>query len=316
MEWKEKFPRGIKPSYDELLAFMPDQIREMFLIFNNEMAVKYQVYNKYPRYDANHGWMYGYCRNYRVELLSVTVGDGYFSVLGVKVADDESFHVMLEKAKAKYDEGYEERYARVTDAKRAGQIERTKARLEREKKELSKMIENIDVSKFNKCKWSEKLSRGKLVSLYQTDAKGIVDEELLDDVGYAFYARCKQAKDTRSRLPNGEIICHNCGAVLKTASYTSLIPCLCGYYYTYREYRRSFNAHNMPAGRAAPIFDEFADKWELCKSASEKMLLIDRLVHECHVSIMTGGKGRSVCVNLIEGTIAQLKDMLEMLANQ
>jgi hypothetical protein len=44
------------------------------------------------------------------------------------------------------------------------------------------------------------------------------------------------------------------------------------------------------------------------------MLLIDGLVHECHVSAMTGEKGRSVCMNLMEGTLSQIKDMLEMLA--
>ena len=319
MDWKEKFPKNIKPTYEELLEFMPDKIRELYLRFNSVMAEKYGVYNNYPRYDKNYGWMYGYCRNYRIELLSVIVGDGYFRVLGVDINDADSLNDALDKAKIKYDEGYEERYERLTAAKRSNQIERAKARMAREKDEMTELTENIDDSKLNKCKWSGKVSRSKLIALYQSEARGLVDEELLDEVGYTFYVRCKQARETRNCLDKGEIICCYCNAINKAESYTGLIRCQCGYYYTYREYRRSFRANNMPAGRATEIFDTFADKWELCKTSgdsNEKMILIDGLVHECHVSVMTGGKGRSVCVNLIEGTLAQLRDMLEMLAGR
>ena len=90
--------------------------------------------------------------------------------------------------------------------------------------------------------------------------------------------------------------------------------CPCGRCYTYREYRRSCNAVNMPGGRAMPLFNDFAKKWSLCKNSAEKMLLIDRLVHECHVTVMSGERGRSVCINLIEGNLSQLRDLLETLA--
>ena len=314
MEWIEKYPKKSKPAYDELLAFLPDKIRELFLRFDNEMKEKYNVYNNYPRFENTTGWTYGYCRGYRIELLYVTIGSSYFRVLGIKVEDESSLNEALEKIKIKYDGGYEERYVRLTAAKKANQIARTKVRLEREKNELSEMTANIDPAKFNKCKWNEKVPRNKLIKLYQNDAKMFIDEDLLDDVGYTFYARCKQARDTRECLERGEIICHFCGTVHKAVSYTAVIACPCGYYYTYREYRRSCNANSMPGGRATEIFNAFADKWLLCKNEKEKMLLIDWLVHECHVSVMTGGQGRSVCVNLIEGTIAQIREMLEMLA--
>lgn len=314
MKWIEKFPRSVKPTYEELIAFLPERIRELFLIFDNKMVSNYKVYNNYPRFDNHTGWTYGYCRNYRIELLSVTICDDSFNVLGVAVKDDKSLHVLFEKCKAKYAEGYEERYALLTAAKKVNQINRTKSRLEREKKQLTALTENIDVSKFNKCKWADKVSRNKLVKLYQDEAKGLLDEDLLNEIGYTFYTRCKQARDTRERLEKGEIICHYCGTVHQAASYTALISCPCGYYYTYREYRRSCNANNVPGGRAAEIFRAFSDNWLLCKSVSEKMLLIDRLVHECHVSTMTGVKGRSVCMNLMDGTLTQIKDMLDMLA--
>lgn len=314
MKWIEQYPKNVKPSYEQLIEFLPERIRELFSLFDNIMASSYKVYNNYPRFDKTSGWTYGYCRNYRVELLSVTISDDSFKALGVTVIDEESLKVLIERCKAKYEDGYEERYALLTAAKKANQINRSKARLAREKKELTELTKNIDPSKFNKCKWAEKVSRNKLVKLYQDEAKGLLDEHLLDEIGYTFYARCKQARDTREGLERGEIICHHCNAVHKAVSYTGLIACPCGYYYTYREYRRSCNANNVPGGRATEIFNAFTDNWLLSKTTSEKMLLIDGLVHECHVSAMTGEKGRSVCMNLMEGTLSQIKDMLDMLA--
>ncbi|MBA4688828.1 MAG: hypothetical protein H2184_17000 [Candidatus Galacturonibacter soehngenii] len=314
MKWIEKFPKNVKPTYEELIEFFPERIRELFLVFDNKMASDYQVYNNYPRFDKTSGWKYGYCRKYRVELLSVTIVDDSFKALGITVKDNKSLNVLLEKCKAKYDDGYEERYNLITTAKKTNQMIRTKSRLEREKKELMELTKNINSSKFNKSKWADKVSRNKLIKLYQGEAKGLLDETLLDDIGYTFYTRCRQARDTREHLEKGEIICHFCGTVHKAVSYTALIACPCGYYYTYREYRRSCNANNVPGGRATEIFKAYTDNWLMCKSASEKMLLIDELVHECHVSAMTGVKGRSVCMNLVEGSLAQIKNMLEMLA--
>jgi hypothetical protein len=314
MNWIEKYPKDVKPTYEELIEFLPKRVQELFFVFDNKMVFDFKVYNNYPHFDKNLGWTYGYCRNYRVALLFVSIGDDSFNVLGVTVKDEESLKVLLKKCKSKYEDGYEERYALLTAAKKANQIKRTESRLDREKKELTELTEHIDTTKFNKCKWAEKVSRNKLVKLYQEEAKGFLDEDLLNEIGYTFYTRCRQARDTRQRLDKGELICHYCGTVHKAVSYTALVACPCGFYYTYREYRRNCNANNVPGGRATEIFNAFTDNWLLCKSASEKMLLIDRLVHECHVSAMTGVKGRSVCMNLIEGTLSQIKNMLEMLA--
>lgn len=312
--WLDRFPKNIKPAYEELLAFMPDETRALFLKFNDEMNNKYRVFNKWHRYINSYGWVYGYCRNYRCELLYVSINDGSFRVLGIDIKDAESLSLAFEKAKDAYDNGYEDRYAKLTAEKRNNQAQKSKLRLEREKVELEKLKESIDPDKFNRFRWTPKVSRAKLIRLYAGEAKGLLDEALLDDIGYTFYERCRQAGMIRELMEKGRILCHHCHEILQSKSYTGIISCSCGYLYTYREYRRSCNAANMPGGRAAPIFKSFADKWPACKSSREKMLLVDWLVHECHVTVMSGEKGRSVCVNLIEGTIPQLREMLEMLA--
>lgn len=312
--WQNRFPRDTKPTYGELLAFLPQAVQPLFLRFNEEMNAAYGVYNKWQRYERDAGWVYGYCRNYRCELLRVTIEEQGFSVLGVCVTDEASLAQALQRVREAYDAGYEERYARLAAEKRADQMRRARARTAAERGELAQLQAEAGPGRFNRFRWSPKVPRRKLVRLYEGEAQGRLDEALLDDVGYSFYSRCHQAAETRAHLDRGELLCHTCGAVLHPGGYAEPVACACGDRYTYREYRRSLNAANMPGGRAAPIFQAFQDRWPGCKDAREKMLLIDWLIHECHVSVMSGDRGRSVCVNLIEGTHAQLRALLERLA--
>lgn len=312
--WREVFPKERKPAYAELLAFFPADVRALFLRFDGEMNAAYRVCNKWQRFEKSAGWVYGYCRNYRCELLSVSVGDSCFRVLGVDVCDEPSLQRALQTAKEAYERGYEERYAQLVAGKKASQLERAKLRQAREKEELARLCETTDPAKLNRFRWPPKASRRDLVRLYRGEAQGVLDEELLDEIGYTFYTRCKQGGEIRALMDKGRLVCHHCGALLSPTGYASVTPCACGYAYTYREYRRSCNAASMPGGRAAPLFHRFAQKWPGCKNSGDKMLLIDWLIHECHVTVMSGEKGRSVCMNLIEGTHAQIKEMLEALA--
>lgn len=327
VEWKEKYPKKVKPAYDELLNFFQPHIRELFLKFDREMRGQFKVHNKYHRYLPTSGWVYGYGRSYSCELLAVTVSGDCFNVLGVPVKDEDSLHDVLDKVKKVYDSGFEERYDAICTKRREDQIARTKKRVEREKTEMDKLIESVDPAKLNQFKWHKKVSRSDLWKLYQSEARGVTNEELLDDVGLTFYMRCKQAKEVRECMDRGQIICHHCGAVLtvgrvsptgsvlvKNTDTSSVINCVCGYSYTYREYRRNCNSVNMPGGRATPIFENFLQKWPASKDTKSKMMLIDWLVHECHVTLMSGLKGRSVCVNLIDGTLNQISELIMKLA--
>ncbi len=316
MEWKEKYPRNKKPAFDELLAYLKPHIRDLFLVFHDEMLNQYKVQNKYHRFSNTAGWTYGYGRSYNCELLTVTIFSECFWVLGVSVKDDDSLKKALQEAQKAYDkgEGFEARYTETSTKRREKQIIRSKARLEREKAEMKELTENIDTKKFNKFNWCKKVSRNDILRLYQSDARGMLDEELLDEVGFTFYTRCRQATEARKLMDKGQILCLHCGAVIKASSYTLPVQCECGYSYTYREYRRSCNTANMPGGRAMPIFESFLQNWPACKEAHEKMMLIDRLIHECHVTLMSGSKGRSVCINLIEGTLKQVSDMIMKLS--
>lgn len=313
-DWKEKYPKSKKPAYSELLDFFNSDICDLFVRFDNEMQGRFKVHNKYHRYLNTDGWVYGYGRSYNCELLTVTIGCDFFRVLDITVRDEKSLNDALQEAEKKYEKGFEKYCAEISAKRRENQIERSKKRVEREKIEMDKLTENIVLEKFNKFKWAKKASRSDLLRLYQSDAKGLLDEELLDEVGFTFYVRCKQSKEVMELLDKGRILCHHCSAIVQAQSYTDPMKCECGYIYTYREYRRSCRAASMPAGRATPIFNDFMKKWPTCKTASQKMMVIDWLIHECHVTLMSGLKGRSVCANLIDGTLKQISDLINKLA--
>jgi len=321
MHWKGQFPKHIKPSFDDLLAFFHPDIRALFLRFNRETHERFAVKNKYQRFLST-GWAYGYGRSYNCELFVVTVQRDCFCTLGTHVCDETSLQQALNKAQQIYDDGFEQRYSAMSAAHREKQSARTKLRTAREKLELNQL--QVDPEKFNRFNWCKKVPRNHLLRLYQSDANNLLDEELLEDVGLAFYARCMQAKEAYAAMNSGNIICHHCRAVLHAGAvspggsvfYGPNTPtqCACGYAYTYREYRRSCNAANMPAGQATPIFEQFMQQWPACKHAKAKMMLIDWLIHQFHVSLMSGNEGRSVCRNLIEGTTAQIQMLIEQLA--
>ena len=302
-------------------------IRRLFIKFDSEMRAKFGVHNKYHRFSKTAGWMYGYGRNYNCELLAATIQADGFHVPGVFVKDEETLQNALAIAKQKYDDGFEAYCEVVSAKKRASQIARAKVRVAQEKEEMAALADAVPPGKLNQFRWCKKVPRNDLLRLYRDEAAGLPDEALLDEVGFAFYARCKQAHDARDCTEKGQIICHHCGAVLYAGKFSPTgsvlvkpnggsepVKCDCGYAYTYREYRRSYMAVNMPGNRATPVFERFEAKWPTCRDATAKMLLIDWLIHECHVTLMSGEMGKSVCENLIEGTRKQITELIDRLA--
>jgi hypothetical protein len=49
----------------------------------------------------------------------------------------------------------------------------------------------VAVSIVERIQWANRVSQIKIWQLYQSDARGILDEELIDEVGIALYARAQ-----------------------------------------------------------------------------------------------------------------------------
>jgi hypothetical protein len=312
MDWKEMHhDRRNRPGINELKAYFSDEIFTLFTRFSEVLLKQYNVGCAPGVFTTRHGWTYRFGRNGMYLLSGVTIAEGTFHVDGIAVCDDKSY----EKAILLVETGYPDfkmNYESMAAEKIARQSERTKQRVEREKQEVAAMADRIIPEKFNRYHWLPKITRKELIQLYSADMKGLPDEELADEIGFTLYARCVQGRDTWIDIKAGQIKCHHCKSTLYYAK--GLIQCDCGYQYLFRDYMRSFRKENMPSGAATHIFNAFITDWERAYDYQQKMRLIDNLIHEFHINLTSGAKGRFVGINLIEGTKKQISDLILTLA--
>ena len=301
VEWKDLYAKNNRPGFREIAAYMGSQAAELFHHFNLTLVERYRFSYVKPSYKEGLGWTYAYGRSGFLLLKDVRFEQGAFGVEGVRVQDETSLEKALAEVERLYQDGYEARFAQFAEER----AERRKARAAANKGTAVKE-ENL-----NNCVWPAKVKRQDLRRLYVSDAAGVLDTALLDEVGFTLYARCKESREIYDLLEQGKVKCRHCGQVL---AYSEIIICPCGQRYTYREYRRSYRADNMPRGEASAVFDRFVEDWEKTRTSQEKMRLIDNLVHEFHVASIRGTPNRPVAVNLIQGTKAQVVQLIEELA--
>lgn len=175
----------------------------------------------------------------------------------------------------------------------------------------------------NKPQWSPRVPREKILRLYELDAKGITDEALIDDVAFSFFVRCKDIIVVSKAAFEAEVECPQCQNIIKRKSGNNelLICNKCKWQITWQEYFDSYHRTQLHGGGgyAEGVFQNFIRQLPLCKTPKEKMLLIDRIIHECHKSIVNE-KGeqlytRPIAVNLIDGNMTQVIAFLENLPN-
>lgn len=171
---------------------------------------------------------------------------------------------------------------------------------------LEKPIGGSDLERLNKYHWIPALSPSKMRELYRSSAAGMLNLELLDDIGVQFYLRCLQGVEEYQLIRTDQLKCHQCGTILPKED--GLMICSCGYQYTFQEYVRSFNYQRMPGGSALHVFQDYVEKWPGCRSDTKKMLLIDWMIHQCPISMSSGLPLRARLKNLIDAPQKQLKN--------
>ena len=171
----------------------------------------------------------------------------------------------------------------------------------------------------DELKWARRVKPEVIERLYTLDSKGIVDEELIDEVGYAFLARCESIQ-TCTRAHYGRATCPRCRNRIprsdsdwKTWRKEEVMTCGCGWSTTWGEYQASYKRKQLVGGNAYPAFRAFIDDWPRVRMPRDKMMLIDRLVHACHVDAQQRWARPAAC-NLIEGRMSELIPFLDKLA--
>jgi hypothetical protein len=313
MDWKELYPsRKARPDVTVLSAYLPGDVMNLFTRLANHLAREYRLHCDPAVFTEKDGWTFRFGKYGMYLIGAVILREGCFHVEGIPVRDENALNEALALADRFWADGFGEKLAAHSAERIGAQLTRAKARAAREKAEREALLARFDPARFNKFRWSPKLSRRTLTALYEKDAELIEDEELADEVGWTLYARCAQGRDERALMLSGRMKCHGCGAILPCDE--AILSCACGNQYQFREYMRSFRENNMPANSAAAIFGEYIEKWPAARTYRDKMRLIDWLVHEFHLNLSSGVKGRFVAVNLIEGTKAQIQALILSLA--
>jgi hypothetical protein len=164
-------------------------------------------------------------------------------------------------------------------------------------------------------KWGQRVRKFKIKQLYELDAKGIYDEELLNEVGYALYARCQSFIEA-CRATSGEVICPVCRIVIPhNLDKGRLLICPgCDWRLTWGTYFATIQ-HKQLSG-AEPVLEilrEYVNKFPKANSDREKMFYIDKLLHGFHWSVRYGPT-RPVVINLIEGRLSDVIQFLDALS--
>lgn len=312
MDWMELYPKAKRPNVSDIENYLSTESLDLYREFINFVSGKLNLTYVKPVYSTSNGWYFEIGRSGLTMIKDVSFADHNFIVNASMVSDKKILDTTLIWAEELYNKDFLHKFAEFSAERADRQKQRDELRKKREKDLVEALKANIVQAKFNKYRWSPAVSREKLKRLYESDANGMLNTELLDDVGYTIYARCLQSQEEWTLMEMGKIKCHNCSNILDYS--TGLITCKCGYQYLYKEYRRSFRANNMPTGGAAHIFNKFVAEWPRMKNEVEKMRLIDWLIHEFHINLLSGSKGRFVGVNLIQGTKTQIKELILNLA--
>lgn len=160
---------------------------------------------------------------------------------------------------------------------------------------------------------SRRVSRHKIRRLYKSDARGLVDEDLINQVAYEFYARCRallaavqqaEAKPAQRRREVVERPAEWEGFV-KQARYPWEIT-----------WRVELEPGRYETGKGedrTAALKHFVAELPRARLPREKMLLINQLTHACHNSLKAGDP-HPLAVQLIAGSEADLLTMFNDLA--
>lgn len=165
----------------------------------------------------------------------------------------------------------------------------------------------------NLPQWAPRLPKGLIKRLYELDALGIYDEELIDKVGFGLLWRCQSFIQAVEAF-YGQAACPNCGKKIHhNRDKDFLLLCTdCQWQLSWGEYFATIQ-HKQLSG-AEPVielFSQFIQSFPHLDTPQEKMFEIDRLIHGFHIYYKDNTPTRPVAVNLIEGRLTDVIKFLE-----
>lgn len=165
-------------------------------------------------------------------------------------------------------------------------------------------------------RWAPRVSTALIRRLYASDAKGIQDEDLVNELGYALYARCRSILRATS-AHNGTVECPGCvGAVPHRFGEEETLRCSeCGWEMRWRSYRATYHGQRLLAGGAAEAFTGYLRQFEIAAGYRDKIMAIDRLIHNFHRDAR-GNATAPAARNVIDANVGEVFELLDGLASE
>ncbi len=167
-----------------------------------------------------------------------------------------------------------------------------------------------------RIRWAPKIVRARIWQLYQNDARGIVDEVLLEDVGFSLWLRCQAIL----MVSHHEVECPRCRQVFSLGDWSATEPdpvtCPapnCDWQTSRQDYHLSWRHRDLIGSNALPAFQAYVDDYPRARSPQARMVCIDQLIHAFHWDLKQNLPNRSVGNNLIEGSHESVLGLLDKL---
>jgi hypothetical protein len=131
-------------------------------------------------------------------------------------------------------------------------------------------------------RWASRVNPRLIRRMYDNDARGIVDEELIDEVGFALLARCIAILRV-TEASAGRITCPRCEQMFRRRDGDLRIRCgSCGWSVLWQDFVASYQHKFLVGGGAVAMLEDFVRRFSGARSARERLLAIDRLIHVFH----------------------------------
>jgi len=163
--------------------------------------------------------------------------------------------------------------------------------------------------------WAHRLKKSKIERLYKSTVGGFLDEELIDDVGFALLVRCESMLHVSEAI-RGRPPCPACGAAARLDNGpTTFAKCgECGWRCPWSLYKKTYQRKGLFAGGMESFVRDFARKFSAAWSHGEKLILIDTLIHRFHWESGERAGGRPGACSLIEGKMKDIMPFLDRLS--
>ncbi len=164
-------------------------------------------------------------------------------------------------------------------------------------------------------RWAPRVRPELIRRLYETDARGLFDDELADMAGYALHDRCRSILRATEAHKNGRVECPGCGHYIPhNWDKALLLRCdRCAWQMTWGAYRNTFHGQRLLGGGAVKAFQSFVERFERAATYREKIMAIDHLIHAFHYDLKQNPVSPAAR-NLMEGNTGDIIAFLDSLA--